>query len=355
VTGFAAGSPVGRTAVSFADVTAKTMRAVAHEGTPGLAGVRVAEVPVPQPGPGEVVVAVKAAGVNHRDLFLVDSRGPADVATVLGSDGAGVVAAAGAGVRAEVGAEVVINPTLGWSEPDEVPEVPAILGVPTNGTLAEYVVVPAENVVPKPEHLGWTEAAALPLAALTAYRALFTRGRLAAGEHVLLPGIGSGVATFALSMAKAVGATVSVTSRSAGKLDQARELGADNTVRSDADWAAELEPVDLVVDSIGSATFDACLSVLRPGGRMVTLGATTGAEVELSLRALFFRQISLVGTSMGSSREFAQMLALVGEHRLRPVVHRTYSLADGPAALGALASGDQFGKLVVTVDPAVVH
>lgn len=204
--------------------------------------------------------------------------------------------------------------------------------------------------MPKPAHLSWTEAAALPLAALTAYRALFTRGGLAAGEHVLLPGIGSGVATFALAMAKAAGATVSVTSRSPEKLARATELGADRAIGSSGDWAAELgEPVDLVVDSIGSATFDACLSVLRSGGRMVTLGATTGPDVELSLRDLFFRQISLLGTSMGSAREFSQMVALVAEHRVRPVVHHVYDLADGPRALAELASGDQFGKLVVAI------
>ncbi|WP_406633402.1 zinc-binding dehydrogenase [Amycolatopsis sp. WGS_07] len=327
-------------------MTTNLMRAVVHEGAAGVGGVRVAEVPVPRPGPGEVLVRLKAAGLNHRDLFIVDSRDPAAPATVLGSDGAGVVVAG----AAEVGAEVVINPSLDWAEPDAVPEVPAILGVPTNGTLAEYVVVPAGNVVPKPEHLSWTEAAALPLAALTAYRALFTRGGLVAGEHVLLPGIGSGVATFALSMAKAVGATVSVTSRSAEKLARARELGADRAISSSGDWAAELgAPVDLVVDSIGSATFDACLSVLRSGGRMVTLGATTGPDVELSLRNLFFRQISLLGTSMGSAREFSRMVELVAEHRVQPVVHHVYDLADGPRALAELASGDQFGKLVVTV------
>ncbi|MER6768005.1 MULTISPECIES: zinc-binding dehydrogenase [Amycolatopsis] len=329
-------------------MTTKAMQAVVHEGAAGVGGVRVAEVPVPRPGPGEVLVQLKAAGLNHRDLFIVDSRDPADPLAVLGSDGAGVVVAADASV--EVGTEVVINPSLEWAEPDVVPEVPAILGVPTNGTLAEYVVVPAGNVLPKPAHLSWTEAAALPLAALTAYRALFTRGGLTAGEHVLLPGIGSGVATFALAMAKAVGATVSVTSRSPEKLAGATELGADRAIGSSGDWAAELgEPVDLVVDSIGSATFDACLSVLRSGGRMVTLGATTGPDVELSLRNLFFRQISLLGTSMGSAREFSRMVELVTEHRLRPVVHHVYDLADGPRGLAELASGDQFGKLVVAI------
>ncbi|MFI6285202.1 zinc-binding dehydrogenase [Streptomyces sp. NPDC051018] len=167
---------------------------------------------------------------------------------------------------------MIIDPTIGWESPAGVPEVPGILGGPADGTFAEYVVVPARNALPRPAHLDWTEAAALPLSAVTAYRALFTRGGLRAGEHVLLPGIGGGVATIALAMAKAVGATVSVTSRSEDKLRRARELGADHLVHSGADWARELErPVDLVVDSIGSATSGSCLAVLRPGGRLVTL------------------------------------------------------------------------------------
>ncbi|WP_158887350.1 zinc-binding dehydrogenase [Amycolatopsis anabasis] len=327
------------------------MISLTHSGSPGLAGVRLAETAVPEPGPGEVLIRLRAAGLNHRDLFVAGGRSAGDAPVVLGADGAGVVAATGDGVALATGDEVIIDPTLGWADPAEVPEVPDILGGPSDGTFAEYVVVPARNAVPKPAHLDWSEAAALPLSAVTAYRALFTRGGLRAGEHVLLPGIGSGVATIALAMAKASGATVSVTSRSADKLRRARELGADHAVLSDADWRAELaRPVDLVVDSIGTATFTACLSVLRPGGRLVSLGATTGPDVSLSLRELFFRQISLLGTSMGSASEFHDMLALVAEHRLRPIVHQTFRLADGPKALAELARGDQFGKLVLVIE-----
>ncbi|WP_051793084.1 zinc-binding dehydrogenase [Amycolatopsis jejuensis] len=149
-------------------------------------------------------------------------------------------------------------------------------------------------------------------------------------------------------MAKATNATVSVTSRSPEKLDRARELGADRAIDSTTEW--KLDPVDLVVDSIGRATFGAGLSVLRSGGRMVTLGATTGPDVAMSLRELFFRQISVLGTSMGSAREFHQMVTLVTEHRIRPVVHRTFPLEQGPRALAELAEGDQFGKLVITIE-----
>ncbi|MFD5557020.1 zinc-binding dehydrogenase [Streptomyces sp. NPDC127068] len=328
------------------------MKAVTHEGPAGLAGVAVNETAVQRAGPGDVLIELKAAGLNHRDLFVAGARTPADAPLVLGADGAGLVAETGAGVTGLVpGDEVIINPTLDWDRAVEVPEVPGILGGPTQGTFAQYVAVPARNALPKPGHLDWAEAAALPLSAVTAYRALFTRGALAPGEHVLLPGIGGGVATIALAMAKAAGATVSVTSRSEDKLRRARELGADHALRSDADWAAALvRPADLVVDSIGSATFAAALAALRPGGRFVTLGATTGADVTLSLRELFFRQISLLGTSMGSAEEFHAMLAFVAEHRLRPLVHRAFPLAEGAQALAELAGGSQFGKLVLTVE-----
>ncbi|MCP2163520.1 zinc-binding dehydrogenase [Goodfellowiella coeruleoviolacea] len=330
------------------------MKAVVHVGRPGLAGLTVQDIDTPTPGDTEVLVRVRSAALNHRDLFVFEARQPDAGPFVPGSDGAGVVAAVGSAVDGVApGDEVIIDPTLGWRSRAEVPEVPEILGGPTNGTFAEFVTVPAENVVAKPSHLDWAEAAALPLSGVTAYRALFTRGGLRAGEHVLLPGIGSGVATIALAMAKAAGARVSVTSRGQDKLDRALGLGADHAVSSSGDWRELLpEPVDLVVDSVGSATFDACLRVLRPGGRLVSLGATTGPDVTLSLRELFFRQISLLGTSMGSAEDFHDMVAFVAEHRLRPVVHRAVPLAEGPAALAALAGGEQFGKLVLTVSAA---
>ncbi|MCP2261782.1 zinc-binding alcohol dehydrogenase/oxidoreductase [Streptoalloteichus tenebrarius] len=335
----------------MAETDRSTMTAVVHEGREGLDGVRVDAVPVPAVGEHDVLVELRAAALNHRDLFIVSARSEADSRLVLGSDGAGVVRAVGSAVRAvAVGDEVIVNPSLGWERADEAPAVPQVLGGPTDGTFAQFVTVPARNVAPRPSHLDWTEAAALPLVGLTAYRALFTRGGLRSGEHVLLPGIGSGVATFALLLAKAVGAEVTVTSRSEEKRRRALELGADAAVDSAGDWADRLSrPADLVVDSIGSATFESCLSALRAGGRLVTLGATTGADVRLSLRRFFLEQFSLLGTSMGSAEEFAAMLAMVDQHRLRPVVDRSYALADAPTALADLAEGRQFGKLVLTM------
>ncbi|SHH07130.1 zinc-binding dehydrogenase [Streptoalloteichus hindustanus] len=334
----------------MADSTRSTMTAVVHEGPTGLDGVRVTTVPVPEVGAGDVLVELRAAALNHRDLFVVSARTATDPRLVLGSDGAGVVRAVGSGVSGvAVGDEVIVNPSLGWAKADEEPSVAQVLGGPTDGTYAEFVRVPAANVAPRPAHLDWAEAAALPLVGLTAYRALFTRGRLRPGEHVLLPGIGSGVATFALLLAKTVGAEVTVTSRGEDKRRRALELGADAAIDSAGDWSARLSrPADLVVDSIGSATFESCLSALRAGGRLVSLGATTGEHVQISLRRFFLEQFSLLGTSMGSAEEFAAMLALVDEHRLRPVVDRAYPLAETPAALADLGKGLQFGKLVIT-------
>lgn len=329
------------------------MTALVHEGVPGLDGVHARSTALGKVGPDEVLIKLKAAGLNHRDLFIVARRSPNDTPLVLGSDGTGVIAAVGAAVELPLGLgdQVIINPTLGWTDPDDVPEVPDILGGPSDGTFAEFVAVPASNIAPKPSHLSWLEAAALPLSAVTAYRALFTRGGLRRGQHVLLPGIGSGVATIALAMAKAAGAVVTVTSRSDEKNHRALALGADHAVTTASEWSNELStPVDLVIDSIGSATFDSCLAALRPGGRLVTLGATTGAEVSLSLRQLFFRQISVTGTSMGSAAEFQRMLEFVDQHRIRPLVHGTFPLVEGRGALAELARGNQFGKLVLTID-----
>lgn len=328
-------------------MTSRTMRALVHHGT-GVADTRPADVPVPAPGPGEVLVALTASALNHRDLFVAAARTAADPPLVLGSDGVGVIAEVGPGGNAAaVGRRVLIDPCLGWRRASEVPEVPAILGGPSQGTFAEFVAVPAVNVHPVPAHLTDHEAAALPLAGLTAYRGLFTQAAVAAGQHVVIPGIGGGVALLALQMAVAAGAEVTVTSRSADKADRALTMGAAAAVGT-PDYDAQLRrPADVVLDSIGSATFAAGMRALRPGGSMVSFGATTGADVSLSLRDLFFRQVRLIGTSMGSAEEFAAMLEFVGRHRIRPIVEAAMPLADGRKALACLQSGDVFGKLVL--------
>ncbi|MFO2550678.1 zinc-binding dehydrogenase [Alicyclobacillus cycloheptanicus] len=325
------------------------MKAVVHAGKQGMDGVSLQDIEVRDPGAGEVRVRLKTAGLNHRDLFVPNWRQPTDPPLVLGADGAGIVEAAGPGVTGvKVGDEVIINPSLGWPVKSDAP--PAgfeILGHPTSGTFGEYIVIAAENVVPKPAFLSWEEAGVLPLAALTAYRALFTRAQLKAGMTVLIPGVGSGVATFLLQFAKAVGATVYVTSRSKDKCAKALALGADEAIDSAGDWNAQLggRKADVVIESVGAATFAKSLGQLRPGGTLVTFGASAGDEVTLNIRQFFYGQYNLLGTTMGSNEEFLDMLSFIEQHGIRPVIDEVVPLASYRRAFERLKAGEQLGKI----------
>lgn len=315
-------------------------------GAPGV--LRYDEVPDPQPGPGEVVVELRAAALNRRDTTVRKGIYEYPLPLVPGSDGAGV--------RRDTGEEVVILPALRWGERSEAPGPEfGILGGPADGTYAELVKVPAENVFPKPRRLSWEEAAAFPLAGLTAYRALFTRARLEAGETVLVLGAASGVSTFAVSLAVQAGARVFVTSSSAAKLERARELGAEAGVDyTTGDWVAEVralaggEGVDVVLDSVG-ATWPDSLRCLRKGGRAVVFGATAGTKVELEVRPVYFGQFSLLGTTMGNAEEFAGLLATIERGSWVPVVDSVRPLAEAASAHERLESGAHFGKLVLAV------
>lgn len=325
------------------------MKAVVHEGQAGLQGVAVREIEEFQPGAGEVRVKLKTAGLNHRDLFVLVRHKPTDPPLVIGSDGAGVVDAVGAGVTGVgIGDEVLVNPSLGWREKsDAPPQGFEILGLPFHGTFAQHVVVPAENVAPKPAYLTWEEAGVLSLAALTAYRALFTQGQVREGLKVLIPGIGSGVATLLLQFAKAAGATVYVTSRSAEKCQKALQLGADRAFDSNEDWEQALggEKMDLVIECVGAATFNKSLKQLRPGGTMVTFGASAGDVVEFNLRDFFYGQYRLFGSTMGSGEEYCEMLEFVEKHQIRPVVDRMYSLEEFGEAFKRMENAEQLGKI----------
>jgi zinc-binding alcohol dehydrogenase/oxidoreductase len=301
-------------------------------------------VPDPVPGPGEVVVELRAAALNRRDLLVCRGTYPYPLPLVPGSDGAGV--------RRDTGEDVLINPSLHWGTREEAfgPDF-EILGGPRDGTYAELVAVPVENVFPKPARFSWEEAAALPLAGLTAYRALFARGRLRDGETVLVLGAGSGVSTFAVQLAAQAGAEVLVTSSSDEKIERARSLGAAagvNYATSDwVSWARERGGADLVIDSVGS-TWPQSLECLRPGGRVVVFGATGGTEVTLPVRPFYFGQWSLLGTMMGSPEDFTALMAAAQHGAWRPVVDSVRPLAEVATALGALESGSQFGKLVLS-------
>jgi len=320
--------------------------------------VRATDAPDPVPGPGEAVVRLRAAALNHRDAWIRKGLyANITLPVILGSDGAGEVAAVGEGVETRlVGVAVVINPSLEWGD-DEQAQGPTwrILGLPEDGTHAQLVKVPSSSLFPKPPELTWEEAAAVPLAGLTAFRAVVTRAAVTAGETVLVTGIGGGVSTFVLAIAKARGARVFVTSGSDDKLARARELGAEGGVNyRDPDWSRKLTAlagtVDVAVDSAGGETFAKLLEIVRPGGRIVNYGATTGSPTTIEARRLFWKQLALLGSTMGTPREFGRMLELYGAGGLRPVVDRVFPLEAVADAHRRMDQAEQFGKIVLAIE-----
>jgi NADPH:quinone reductase-like Zn-dependent oxidoreductase len=318
------------------------------------------DVPDPEPGPGEVVVRLSAAALNRRDVFV--TRGmypgakPEALPVTLGSDGSGEVVARGEGAGGpNEGTEVVVNPALHWGDDPAKPgKEYRILGLPDEGTFAQFVKVPGDHVFPKPSHLSHEEAAAIPLGALTAYRALVTRGQVQQGETVVVPGIGSGVATFVVQMAAALGARVFVTSGSDEKIEKAKEIGAEGGVNyNNEDWSKELKGmaggVDLSVDHVGGEAFDALVSLAAPGGRIVTFGATAGPKVTVVMPRIFLKHLTVLGTAMGTPEEFGAMLDLYAENGLRPLINETFPLEEATAAMGHMEEGAGIGKIVLDV------
>ena len=329
------------------------MRALRIDGINQLV---VREVPVPKPGAGDVLVAIHSAALNHRDVWIKKGQyAGLKYPCIPGSDGAGIVDWIGEGVDLRwMGKEVVINPGFGWG-PSEVAQSPttfSILGLPRDGTLAEFVAVPAEQLAPKPAHLPWNEAAALPLAGLTAYRALVVRAQVKAGEKVLITGIGGGVALFCLQFAVALGASVWVTSSSQDKIARAVALGAKGGfLYTEPSWAAtataQTGGFDVIIDSAGGDGFSALLDTASPGGRIAFFGATRGNPGELALRKVFWRQLSILGSTMGSPRDWAAMVNLVEAHHIKPVVSDVIAARNATEAFDLMERGGQFGKIVV--------
>lgn len=330
------------------------MRAVQLSAINQLA---IVEVPDPQPAAGEVVVAIRAAALNHRDVWIKAGQYAGLKWPCLpGSDGAGTVITLGEGIDAAWrGRDVIINPSFGWGPREEAQgDQFSILGLPRAGTLAEQVTVPVGQLSTKPAHLTWEEAAALPLAGLTAYRALFSRARVQSGERVLISGVGGGVALFALQFAVAAKAEAWVTSSSAAKIARAIEFGAKGgfDYREENWTAAALKSpgrFDVIIDSAGGSGFERLMDVAAPGARVVTFGATRGNPPAMAMRKIFWRQLSLLGTTMGSPADWEAMTLFVARQRLRPVVSDRFPLADAAAAFALMEQGGQFGKIVVTV------
>ena len=333
------------------------MRAVVLHAVGDVEQLRMEQRPDPHPGPGEAVVRLRAAALNHRDVWIRKGQyAGIKLPIILGSDGAGQVVEVGPGVdRSWVGRDVVIDPSLNWGT-DERAQGSSfhILGLPVDGTYAEMVLVPAANLHPKPAHLSWEEAAAVPLASVTAYRALVTRAQVQPGETVLITGIGGGVAATALVIAARLGAKVWVTSGHDAKLTAARTHGAEGGVdhRKD-DWTKTLVAEigyrpDVVIDSAGGDTFNKALDVLKPGGRLVTYGSTLGAADRVEIRRIFWKQLNVLGCTMGPPSDFAAMLKLY-EGGLRPVIDKVFPLEQASDAHIRMDAGDQFGKIVLKI------
>lgn len=307
---------------------------------------------LPELAPDDVQIRVVASALNHMDLWVTRALPKPPLPHIPGCDIAGVVERVGdAVVRVEVGDEVVVNPGLSpvadiiaLGDDSPLGAGFGIIGEHSWGGHATFVVVPDRNVVLRPSHRTWEESAAYPLASLTAYRML-RRARVRAGHTVLVVGIGGGVSTAALALARHMGATVVVTSRSEAKRAEALSLGATHAYDSgDARWPVQ---ADVVVESVGAATWEQSMRALKPGGRLVVCGSTSGSKVELNLPRLFFKQHEIIGSTTGSYGEFAEVTELVAAG-LPVHVDRSYPLADYPAALARLERGEQLGKIVLT-------
>lgn len=322
----------------------------------GPRNFRVEAIDDPVPGPGETLVRISRAAFNRRDVFISQGLYPGiRLPCTPGSDGVGTVAALGEGVAGPaVGTRVVLDPTLGWGANPRIWERSAqVLGMPHQGTFAESIAIAAENVHPAPASLSDDEAAAVPLAGVTAYRALVTRGRCTKDDVVLIPGVGSGVQTFVLLFAKKLGAKVIVTSSSDAKLERAKQLGADVAINyaTAARWEKDVAAVDggpsLIVDSVGGETLAKALTVARYGARVAIYGGTTGNS---SIRPfdVFWKQLDILGSSMGSPQDFADMLAMF-DGSLKPVVDTVYPMDDVVAAAESVDKGAQFGKVLLAI------
>ena len=345
------------------------MRALTLTAAGGLEHLQLQEVPPPPPpAPGWVAVRVRAAALNRLDLFVADGL-PGEhppFPFVVGSDGAGVVEAVGADVSGiKVGDEVMFDPGIscGSCEACRAGEEPLcssyrIMGEHVGGTIAELVTVPAVNLASKPPMFSWPEAAAFSLVALTAWRMLATRAKLSAGETALVWGAGGGVAQASIQIAKHLGARVIATSSRPGPRERARTLGADIVLDHGADDVVKAvkeatggRGADVVVDTVGEATWERSLRAVARLGRVVTCGATSGPAVSLDIRRLFWRQWTILGSTMGSRAEYRAVAALAAQGKLHPVVDSVVPLADAVQAYRRLREGQQNGKLVIEVTP----
>lgn len=340
--------------------------AVIHEHG-GLDRVSIDQVSEPEPADGEVVLKVYSAGLNHLDIWVRKGRPGLESAMphILGSDAAGIVTAIGANVKnINIGDEVILNPGLSCGCCDyctrgEQSECPSfgIVGLTRPGTFAEQIAVPARNVHIKPDHMNFDEAGTFVLSYLTAWRMLMTRAKLKPGQTVLIHGIGGGVALSALQLAKLSGAEAIVTSSSDEKLARSTQIGADHTINYKAvdDIAQHVRDithgngVDIVIDTVGAATWPIDFSAVRRGGKIVLCGVTSSAQAHTNLQMLYWNQLTILGSTMGSEKDLRQMLRAVTIVKLKPVVDSVISLDKARDAMSRMEEGKQFGKIVLRV------
>ncbi len=329
------------------------MKAIVLEAAAQPLVLKDVEKPVLQAG--EALVQIKAAALNRRDYWItIGQYAGIKYPSILGSDGSGIVAEVAPDVNQSwIGKEVIINPGNNWGEHPEFQQKDfKILGLPDDGTFAEYVKISAGYLYPKPAHLTWEQAAAIPLAGLTAYRALFTKGKARPGDKVLIVGVGSGTGSFALQFAVAAGCQVFVTSGSGEKIEAAKKLGAAAGVNYKAqDWADQLKHFaggfDVIIDSALGEGFAPLLDLCNPGARIVFFGGTAGNLPALNARIIFWKQISILGTTMGTQEDFIAMLELINQHQIVPVVDEVFALAEAEQAIKKMENSSQFGKIVL--------
>jgi NADPH:quinone reductase-like Zn-dependent oxidoreductase len=318
------------------------MKAIRIHEDGGPEVLRYEDAPDPEPGPGEVLVRLRAASLNHLDLWVRKGLPSVPKPRILGADGAGL--------REDTGERVVINPGI------EHGEKITVVGEHMDGTHADLVAVPESNVYPLPDEISFEEAAAFPLVFETAYRLLVTKAHLEEGEWVLLWGIGSGVATAGLAIAKALGANALVTSSSDEKLDRARELGADaavnhatGDVRAAVAEATDDTGVEVVLEHVGEATWQTSLQAARAGGRITVCGATSGPNPPAALHRIWWKQLTIYGSTMGTREDFEAAYELVKSGRAKPVIDSVLPLAEAQAAHERMEAAEQFGKIVLTI------
>ena len=309
----------------------------------------------PTPEKNEVIVRLKASALNRRDYWITQGMYPGiKLPVVLGSDGAGEVVELGSGLgNYWANRQVIINPGWDWGGDEHFQSDSfRILGLPADGTFATHVAVPADYLHEKPAHMSWHQAAALPLAGVTAYRAVFTQGELSPNQSVLVNGVGGGVASFAMQYAIAAGANLVVTSSSSDKREKAIAMGAKAAFDySDENWHKEVKSshgmMDLIIDSAGGDGYNALLDLATPGGRIVNYGATAGPPKKIDFFKVFWKQLRIIGSTMGSPADFKSMLAFVTENRIQPVVDEVLPLSSANTALEKMKTSTQFGKIVL--------